>query len=198
MWRQIKVPDRQRDLDTLLERHLRASPKVMSVLEAVREADLPDWRLFAGAVYQTVWNGLTVRPPDQGIRDYDIGYFDADLSEAAEAACREKVLALVPEPLRPSVEVVNQARVHLWFQQQFGRPYAPLTDSDDALRRSLFTAHAVGVRLETDGSLTIAAPYGLGDIFDMVLRPNPELAVVAAYEEKKREALARWPELVMA
>lgn len=192
------MPDRECDLDILLERHLRASPKVMAVLEAVRKAVLPDWRLFAGAVYQTVWNSLTARPSEQGIRDYDIGYFDADLSEAAEAAERARVLAFVPKTLRPSVEIINQARVHLWFQQQFGRPYAPLTDSDHALRRSLFTAHAVGVRLEFDGSLTIAAPYGLSDIFDMVLRPNPELSLVAAHAEKQRQALARWPELVVA
>ncbi len=170
----------------------------MQVLEAACAAQLPDWRLFAGAVYQTVWNALTGRPADYGIQDYDIGYFDADLSQAAEAARHQAVLALLPEELRPQVEVVNQARVHLWFEAEFGRPYPALGKTDDMLPQCLFTAHAVAVRLEADDRLTIAAPCGLADIFDMVLRPNPDLAATATQAGKARAALARWPELVMA
>jgi hypothetical protein len=122
----------------------------MLVLEAVRESNPPGWRLFSGAVYQTVWNALTDRPADYGVRDYDVAYFDTDLSETAEARIQADVLANVPDSIRMPVEVVNQARVHLWFENRFGRPYAALTGTDDALRRSLFTAHAVGVRLELD------------------------------------------------
>jgi hypothetical protein len=192
------LSDSERDLDALLQRYLRASSKVMLVLEAARETRLPNWRLFSGAVYQTVWNALTGRPAGYGVRDYDVAYFDADLSEKAEAILQAKVLAHVPDTMRMRVEVVNQARVHIWFQNEFGYPYAALTGTDDALRRSLFTAHAVGVRLEPDDSLTIAAPYGLGDIFDMVLRPNSELEMIGAHAEKAREALERWPELVVA
>jgi len=169
----------------------------MVVLEAVRVSHPPGWRMFSGAVYQTVWNALTGRSADYGIRDYDVAYFDADLSAKAEAIVQKKVLANVPKSMRRHVEVINQARVHLWFENKFGRPYAALTETDDALRRSLFTAHAVGVRLEPDDSLAIAAPYGLDDIFDMVLRPNPELAVTGAHATKAREALERWPELVV-
>ncbi len=190
------MSDAEQDLDALLLRHIRASSKVMLVLEAAREARLRDWRLFSGAVYQTVWNALTGRPPDYGIRDYDVAYFDPDLSASAETVNQEKMSTQVPDSMR--IDVVNQARVHLWFQNKFGRPYAALTCTDDALRRSLFTAHAVGVRLEPDDSLVIAAPYGLADIFDMVLRPNPELELIAAHEPMEREALKRWPELVVA
>ncbi len=186
-----------RDLDALAQRYLRESPGVMAVLEAVRETRLPDWRLFSGAVYQTLWNGLAGRPADHGIRDYDIAYFDTDLSRNAEAHHQAKLLAHVPDPMRGRIEAINQARVHLWFAKKFGRPYAALTDTDGALRRSLFTAHAVGVRLEPDDSLAIAAPYGLDDIFDRVLRPNPELPVIGAHAEKARQALERWPELVV-
>jgi hypothetical protein len=191
------LSDSERDLYALLERYLRASTKVMSVLEAAREARLPSWRLFSGAVYQTAWNALSSRPADYGIRDYDVAYFEADLSEKAQADIQAKVLAFVPASMRMRVEVVNQARVHLWFENQFGRSYAALTGTDGAFRRSLFTAHAVGVRLEPDESLSIVAPYGLGDIFGLVLRPNPDLEVIGAHDGKAREALERWPELVV-
>ena len=39
------------DLEASLERYLRASGKVMLLMEAVREARLPSWRLAYGAVY---------------------------------------------------------------------------------------------------------------------------------------------------
>lgn len=178
-----------------LERHLRASANVMTVLTAVRAAGLPDWRLFSGAVYQTVWNALTGRADDFGIRDYDIGYFDPDASEAAEQAMRSRVLAHLPVRLSGAVEIVNQAGVHLWFSAKFDRPYAPLANTDDALRRSLATAHAVGVRLEANDTFSIAAPYGLRDIFDLTLRPNSDFPPVVAFFEKARDAMTRWPEV---
>jgi hypothetical protein len=33
--------------------------------------------VFSGAVYQPVLNHLTGRPLDYGIKDYDLGYYDA-------------------------------------------------------------------------------------------------------------------------
>lgn len=176
---------------------VRQSERVMTVLVAARGAGLPQWRLFAGAVYQTLWNSVTGRPADFGIRDYDIAYYDPDLSEDAESERQQAVLSSVPPEIRDQVEVVNQARVHLWFEKHFGRSYEALKDTDTALRRSLFTAHAVGIRLEKDDSISIAAPYGLRDIFDLVLRPNPELGSLAAQAGKAREAQDRWPEVTL-
>ena len=40
--------------------------------------------LVAGALFQTVWNLRSGRPPQEGIRDYDVFYWDDDLSYEAE------------------------------------------------------------------------------------------------------------------
>ena len=56
---------------------VRRSEPLMQVLTTVRALDLPDWLIFSGAIYQRVLNDLTGRPPDYGIKDYDVGYFDA-------------------------------------------------------------------------------------------------------------------------
>lgn len=57
----------------------------MQVLTAARDLDLPDWLLVSGAVHQRTWNHLTGRPPDHGVKDYDLVYFDAsDLGYEAE------------------------------------------------------------------------------------------------------------------
>lgn len=186
------------DLEARLRKCLRESPNVMSVLIAARDARLSDWRLFSGAIYQTVWNALTQRPVDYGVKDYDLAYFDLNLSAEIEKITQKKLLAKIPSQLQDQVDIANQARVHLWFEEEFNRPYSALMNTDEALERSLFTAHAVGARLEPDGSLSIAAPYGLDDIFGMRLRPNPDLALTDAHLVKQNEAIERWPEIEVA
>src|SRR5256885_7949256 len=90
-----------------------ATPPLMRVLSVARHLCLPDWLVFSGAVYQPVLNQITGRPLDYGIKDYDLGYFDAsDLSYDAEDAVIRRVKAAFDEPLRSMVEVRNQARVH--------------------------------------------------------------------------------------
>jgi hypothetical protein len=168
----------------------------MQVMTVARDLDLPDWLVFSGAIYQPVWNHLTGRPPDYGIKDYDLGYFDPDTSWDAEDAVIRRVATAYPPPLHDQVEVKNQARVHLWFEDHFGEPYQPLAHTAEALQRFAAPACAVGARLERDGGLTIFAPFGLEDVFAMRLRANPHrepkgLARIIA------SARARWPELVV-
>jgi hypothetical protein len=182
-------------LEERLREIVRATPGLMTVLKIARDLDLPDWLVFSGAVYQPVWNTLTGRPGDHGLKDYDLGYFDAsDLSYEAEDGIIRRVAAALPEGLSTLVEVRNQARVHLWFEQRFGSPYPPLTSTAEALDRFEAPAFAVGVRLEADDSLTIVAPFGLEDVFAMRLRPNPHRSAsgLAATIAKAR---TRWPEV---
>ena len=173
---------------------LRASRSVMHVLTTVRGLGLPDWRLFSGAVYQTVWNHQTGRPVDYGLKDFDIGYFDPDTSWDAEDVFIRRVAEAFDAPFRSTVEVRNQARVHLWFQDRFGEPYEPLADTDQALSRFVCPAFGVGVRLEVDDSISVAAPFGLDDVFDLVLRPNPHRPEAKGWERVTASAQSRWPE----
>jgi uncharacterized protein len=179
-----------------LERILRQCPGLMTVLETVRALDLPDPLVFSGAVFQPVLNHLTGRPLEQGIKDYDVGYFDAaDLSYAAEDTVIRAVAAAFRPPLRERVEVRNQARVHLWFEDHFGEVYGPpLTHTAEALTRFVSPTCAVGVRLDPDGGLHIAAPFGLEDLFALRFRRNPAL-VRSGFAHVARGLQARWPEL---
>ena len=96
---------------------VRGAPSLMRVLLTIRALELPDWLVMSGAVYQRVLNALTERVPDYGVRDYDLGYFDAlDISYEAEDAVIWRIAAAFDEPLRSVVEVRNQARVHVWFE----------------------------------------------------------------------------------
>ena len=179
------------------ERILRAEPDLMRLLEAVRDLGLPQWRLVAGCLYQTVWNVLTGRPGRTGIKDYDLIYFDAsDVSWVAEDTVIRDVAAAT-RGLPGLVEVRNQARVHLWFEQRFGAPYPALACADDALLRYASMVHAVGVRLEQDGRLDVVAPFGLADLFAMVIRPNRVMDNRASHAAKAARAKAIWSEVTV-
>ena len=184
-------------LERRLEAILRAAPSLMQVMQTVRELALPDWLIFSGAVYQRVFNHLTGRDPDYGIKDYDLGYFDAsDLSYEAEDAVIRRVKAAFDEPLRSMVEVRNQARVHLWFEAKFGESYTPLSCTAQALERFASATFAVGVRLEPDDRLHIVAPFGLADLFALRLVPNP-LRKTVGFARASADVQRRWPEVVI-
>jgi len=186
------------ELEAELAAIVRADAGLMHVLTTVRALDLPDWRLVSGAVYQAVWNARTGRPAGYGVKDYDLAYFDAsDLSYEAEDVVIKRVAFAFDEPFRSQVEVRNQARVHLWFQNRFGEPYAPLPSTDEALERFVAPTFAVGVRLEADDKISIAAPFGLEDVFAMTIRPNPNRPVARGWAKAVDSARARWPELTV-
>ena len=180
-----------------LEAILRADPLIWRALREARSLDLPDWRIVAGALYNTVWNSLTGRPSGHGIKDIDLFYFDAgDLSYEAE----DRVIQLGAThfaPDGPPVEIRNQARIHLWYQTRFGHPIAPLHSSDDSIARFAALTHCVGVRLEADGRLDIHAPYGLDPIFAFRLIPNRLNASSGTYAEKAERNRANWPEITI-
>jgi hypothetical protein len=186
-----------------LDAIIRDDPELMHLLRRLRSIGLPQWRIVAGCLYQTVWNVLTGRPRRTGIKDYDVIYFDAaDLSWEAEDAVIRRVAAATRDCLGP-VEVRNQARVHLWFEARFGCAYPRLACADDALRYYASIVHAVGVRLEDngrlddDGRLDVVAPFGLDDLFAMVIRPNHALDNAASHGSKARRAQAIWPRVVV-
>jgi uncharacterized protein len=107
-----------------------------------------------------------------------------------------RVAAAFDEKLRSRVEVRNQARVHLWFEAHFGEPYAPLSCCAEAIGRFASTISAIGVRLESDGTLHVEAPFGLADLFALRLRPNPGRAT-PNFAGATASVRRRWSELTL-
>ncbi|QEE22106.1 nucleotidyltransferase family protein [Youhaiella tibetensis] len=189
-----------RDFETQrqqLEAIIRGQPSLMAALEGLDEMALPDSWIVSGAIYNNVWNALTGRPSMTGVKDIDLFYFDAsDLSyEAEDRVIRDGAerFARLPVP----VEIRNQARVHLWYERHFGRPYAPLASSREAIDRFACLTHAVGVRLIGDGRMEIYAPYGLDDMFSFRLVPNRKLDNRETHETKGARAVSIWPEVTV-
>lgn len=170
---------------------------LMEVLDRAVAMDLPGWYLVAGCLYQTVWNVVTGQPPEAGILDYDLAYFDgSDLSWDAEDAiikAGSQVFAGLPAP----VQIRNQARVHLWYEQKFGVPCRPHQSTEAAIDTFEATTACLGVRLHSDGRWSIYAPHGLADVFNLVARPNPVLAPRYVYQAKTTRWRQQWPRLTV-
>ena len=111
---------------------------------------LPDAWLVSGCLVQTVWNGMTHRALDYGIKDYDVFYFDPDTSwQAEDAVIRQLRNAFAT--LGVTVEARNQARVHLWYPQKHGLPYPALRRSTEGIDRFLTRNTKVAIRRTPDG-----------------------------------------------
>lgn len=123
----------------------------------------------------------------------DVAYFD----ETNVAAERDAKLQTGLAALLPGVpwEVTNQAGVHLWFERQFGHAVEPLRSLEEAVASWPEYATSVGVTVQPEGALHVIAPYGLHDLFAMIVRRNPARVSIRTYRERvehKRYA-ERWP-----
>ena len=167
-----------------------------AILERMSALNLPDAWLVSGALFQTVWNVRTGRPADYGIKDYDIFYFDPDTSFAAEDEAIRKANALFAD-LAVTTEVRNQARVHLWYEDKFSRPYPPLTCATDGIDRFLMDCAQIGLQ-PWGNSPRVYAPKGFSDLAAMIVRPNRTANFDAAhYLEKTRRWQSLWPEITV-
>ena len=175
------------------------NPINRAILERLPSLGLPDAWLVSGCLFQSVWNHVTDRPIQYGIRDYDIFYFDdADLSFEAEDAVIKRCERAFSD-LGAVIEIKNQARVHLWYEERFGLHYAPLGSSREGIDRFLLFTSMVGVQPRENGTPAVYAPSGLDLIFDMVVVSNdrtPHFSE-ARFQEKLMRWQSCWPELTV-
>jgi len=177
-----------------VHRTLSTDATLVTVVERVAALGLRDSYVAGGAVFQTLWNAVCGRPPETGIKDYDVLSFDPDRSWSAEdTVIRQAAEAFADLPAR--VEVRNEARVHLWYEDTFGVACEAFTSTTDAIDDFAATTCSVGVRRGDDGAWEVYAPYGWQDVFAMVLRPNPVLAPREVYEAKAVRWQLEWPRL---
>ncbi len=159
---------------------------ITAILSRWHRLALPQAWLVAGCLFQTVWNLQSGRRPGAEIKDYDIFYFDSDVSSGAETQVQAHADSMLAD-LGIHVEVANQARVHTWYLEHFGRPYPALCSVEEGIDRFLVRETCVGIRPDE-----IYAPNGLEGIYVGTLTPNPLTPFPELFAQKVESYRQRW------
>ncbi len=173
-----------------------SNPDIMRVFDALDQMDIPEYYIGAGAIVQNVWNSLTRKPQNYGITDIDIVYFDPNsVNEEAENRLRQELATQLGEfPF--ALDVKNQARVHLWYQQKFGYTIEPYQSLEEAIDTWPTTATALGMRRLSQNKWLVYAPFGFEDVFELTIIPNNRQITPEIYQNKVDKWTGKWPELV--
>jgi len=179
-------------------RLIQQNPLVVEITNRAPLLDLPDTWIVSGCLFQTVWNVLSGQPPTRGIKDYDLFYFDSsDLSAESEEEINRHGADLFSD-LDSEIDIRNQARVHTWYEQEFGvRGYPQLTKSTDGIDNFLAVCCMVAIRRNGSREMDVYSPFGVDDVLNRVVRPNPWYpnAPVDFYNRKAKRWSAMWPDL---
>ena len=96
--------------------------------------------------------------------------------------------------LSVSLEVKNQARVHLWYEQKFGKPCPRLQSTTDGIDRYLISCTCVGIKVSSGA---LYAPHGLDELWEGLLRINPMNSNQELFHQKAQSYKNRWPWLAI-
>lgn len=148
---------------------LEKNKTLLTVLERAVTMKLPGWYLTAGALTQTVWNVVTCQDPERGINNYDLVYYDStDISWEAEDVIIQAGRELFAD-IPVKVEIRNQARVQLWYEEKFGVSITQHESTEASIKPNFAN---FGVRLLDDGQWSIYVLWGFSDVFSLTVRPN--------------------------
>lgn len=164
------------------------------IVERLPSLKLAQCMVTAGCLFQAVWNHVSERPVAWGVNDYDVFYFDEDVSWEAENRAIVAAQKLFQD-LNVTVELRNQARVHLWFADRFGADYPPLCSAKEGIDRFLISSTCVGLDTATG---ELYASHGLAELEQGILRMNPNFPQPDQFRIKALSYQARWDWLRVA
>jgi hypothetical protein len=156
---------------------LAASPRLMRILRLVRDLDLPDAWVGAGAVRSVYWAYRHHQDTETVPGDIDVVYCDpSDTTKARDAT----ILARLPADL--PWEVTNQAR-------------KGATSTQQAISRWPELCTCVAARIDTENNLHLLAPHGTGDLLALRWRANPSCQDPTAFARRvmEKRIAERWP-----
>jgi uncharacterized protein len=170
---------------------LRKSDIFMLAYDYLKESKLKDWYITAGFIQQAYYNWRHGFETHYSIKDIDIAYFDENPDyENNDERIERELTDLISKRL--TIDVKNQAFVHLWYKSKFGYDIPLYKNVLDAIDSFPTTSTAIGIT-DRNGAESLYSTFGLDDLYNMILRPNKRQITKAIYESKKRKIEANWP-----
>lgn len=169
--------------------------ETLKVLEeyAQKNPKFRNYYVGAGGVNQTVFNYYHGYDINYGIKDFDIVYYDSDESYEAEDIIIKDLESRLSH-IDTSFDIKNQGRVYIWYNEKYGTNRDKYKSVEDAISSWGATVTCVGVRLENN-ELKVYCPYGLNDIFSMIIRPVKKDFEKESYVKRANKWKAKWEKL---
>lgn len=179
----------------VLESILNKSKKIKEILRVLEQyskenQDFKNYYLAAGCINQTIFNYYHNYDLDYGIGDYDIVYYDEDTSYEKE----DIIIKDLKERLKHldlKFDIKNEKRVHIWYNEKYKTNRKEYQSVEDAISKWGTTITCLGVRMENN-KLIVCAPYGLNDLFNLILRPVKIDFTKEDYEKKVTKWTNKW------
>jgi uncharacterized protein len=163
---------------------------IIRILKSVRCLPENKFWVAAGCIRNRVWDYLHDYEKNTPLNDVDVIYYDnTDLSEDSEKRIESLLSSYLPDI---PWSVKNQARMHTIAN------CLQYKSIDDAMRGWPETATAVALRLTDNSNIDIIAPYGLDDLFHLMVKPTPcSKDKTNVFRERMRSKawLENWPKL---
>ena len=179
----------------VLESILNKSKKIKEILRVLEQyskenQDFKHYYLAAGCINQTIFNYYHNYDLDYGIGDYDIVYYDEDTSYEKE----DIIIKDLKDKLKHldlKFDIKNEKRVHIWYNEKYKTNRKEYESVEDAISKWGTTITCLGVRMENN-KLIVCAPYGLNDLFNLILRPVKIDFTKEDYEKKVTKWTSKW------
>ena len=176
---------------TQLQAIIATDPVRLRILHHVHDLGLPDCWVAAGFVRSAVWDRQHMRSDSPLPSDVDVIWFDRDRTSPDTDVQIEAALHDIDSSVAWSVK--NQARMHL---RNGDDPYSSAIEAMTAWPE---TATAVAVRIGAGGDIEVMAPFGLDDLFNLIVRPTDRFLLekrqIYLDHLRSKDWLTTWPDL---
>lgn len=155
--------------------------------------------LSGSAIAKTVWNRQLGYDDMYDISDIDLIYFDPiHTTYQQEDTVISNTKSVMPNYISFRCDVKNQARVHIWHQEHFGKPLKPYRDIVETLQ--VTTTKIQQIAISIDRKHVIYGDRGdiiSNDIINMVIRPNDKATLPESYAAKSDKWKSAYPQLAI-
>lgn len=160
---------------------------IIKTLTIVKNLKLNDCWVGTGFIRNKVWDILHKKKTIK-FNDIDVVFFDeTNISEKLEKEIEQQLTEIDPK-IKWSVK--NQARMH------FRNNHLKYINTENAISYWPETATAIAVRLNLNDKIEILAPYGLNDLFNLIVKPTPNFDLIVFQKRvNEKEWKKQWKNL---
>lgn len=129
--------------------------------------------ICGGTLFKAILNNRENLDKVYGISDIDIIYFDQNTSYEAEDRIIKSVLSNINSDIQNIFDIKNQARVHIWKSEKYGKEVKPYRSAEEPLHLASTHLQMAALKIVCQSTLIeIYSPFWYYDIMHYYIRYN--------------------------